>query len=181
MTVNESIEFVKLLFASNGLSRNTGFPNGQLPNNAKSKIWRQIERYLTESELYRRCREVEWVDVTNEGESLCELQRIVRTRYAQTGITIEVNPVSNIIVGDISDRESHPLWRLAPGLSNNKNETLQICIGSDDPFPLSTTLPEEYQFLFDSLVVSGKSNAEARLWIDMVRKMGMESRFTVQQ
>jgi adenosine deaminase len=55
-----------------------------------------------------------------------------------------------------------------------------MCIGSDDPFVFSTNLPEEYQFLADSLVFAGKSHAEAREWLDLLRRMGLESRFTIE-
>ena len=49
---------------------------------------------------------------------------------------------------------------------------------SDDPLPFATTLPEEYQFLYDSLLLAGQSHATAGNWLDMIRELGMESRFT---
>jgi hypothetical protein len=138
-----------------------------------------MERYLTEPLLYRRCRAVEWIAVRQDGPTVAELQRLVRQRYALAGITIEVNPVSNLLVGDLTDLNSHPLWRISPGLGHDVDATLRICVGSDDPFPFATSLPEEYQFLFDSLVLAGRSHAEARQWLDHIRQLGIESRFTM--
>lgn len=177
-TVQLAIEFVCRLHRFESL-RAIGFPeSGTVLDDSASEVTRLIHRYLTSSTVYRRCRCVEWVESARDGEAVEELQRLVRRRFADLGITIEVNPISNLLVGDLSDLEGHPLWRLAPGLGHDDGATIRMCIGSDDPFPFATTLPEEYQFLFDSLVLAGKSQAEAREWIDRVRKMGYESRFT---
>tara|TARA_R110002111_G_scaffold240269_1_gene301950 strand:- start:1995 stop:4667 length:2673 start_codon:yes stop_codon:yes gene_type:complete len=159
--------------------RRLGFPGSMLSINTKSdSLELQLERYLTEPLVYRRCREIEWVSVADDSEALIELQRLVRLRYATTGITIEVNPISNLLIGDLADLKKHPLWRISPGLGNDVEATLRICVGSDDPLPFATTLPEEYQFLFDSLVLAGRSQAEAREWLGQIRQAGMESRFT---
>jgi hypothetical protein len=56
---------------------------------------------------------------------------------------------------------------------------LSICIGSDDPLTFATTLPHEYQLLFDALILMGRSHEEAVKWIDNTRETGMQSRFTL--
>lgn len=71
------------------------------------------------------------------------------------------------------------LRSLAPNLGDHVGPSIRICVGADDPFPFTTSLPEEYQFLFDSLVLAGKSQAEAREWLDLIQEMEMESRFTL--
>jgi hypothetical protein len=177
-TPKDAMEFVKLLHTPSVLKR-MGFPNQMIEVAEPQGICRFVERYLTQPGLYRRCRTIEWVNASIEADAVVELQRLVRKRYADLGITIEVNPISNLLVGDLTDIKSHPLWRLASGLDNEKDSTLRICIGSDDPFPFATNLPEEYQFLFDALVLAGHSQAEARIWLDSVRRIGLESRFTL--
>jgi hypothetical protein len=177
MDVHQAIEFVCHLHDFDVLQK-LGFPNGQRSDNRPKGVDGWLEQYLTSSKTYQNGRTVEWVESGRDAEAVSELQRLVRRRFAELGITIEVNPISNLLVGDLSDLESHPLWRLAPGLGHDEESTLRICVGSDDPFPFATSLPEEYQFLFDSLVLAGKSQAEARAWLDMVRRVGMESRFT---
>ena len=167
--------------------RRLGFPTGlPLPipitvglADVDTLVDRWLIEYLTGGTTYRRCRSVDWVESQQDGEATQELQRLVRQRYADLGITIEINPISNLLVGDLSDLQSHPLWRLAPRLGDHVGPSIRMCVGSDDPFPFATSLPEEYQFLFDSLVLAGKSQAEAREWLDLVREMGLESRFTL--
>ncbi|MCY2966506.1 MAG: hypothetical protein NT069_23225, partial [Planctomycetota bacterium] len=173
----QAMEFVRGLYDFKRLTR-LGFPDQGVRREPPTGIDFFLEQYLTNQRIYRNSRTVEWVESGRDGEATAELQRLVRRRYSDLGITIEVNPISNLLVGDLSDLQSHPLWRLAPGLGNDDGATLRMCIGSDDPFPFATSLPEEYQFLFDSLVLAGKSQAEAREWLDKVRQMGMESRFT---
>jgi len=185
-TVAGAKAFVKFLHSRSVLNR-LGFPRGMLsrvpPRWQDVPNWlpEHLELYLYSSQVYARSREVQWVYVDSEAPVLTELQRLLRQRYAETGITIEVNPISNLLVGDLSDLESHPLWRLAPGLGHKLGSVLQICVGSDDPFPFATTLPEEYQFLYDALLTAGRSHAEARIWLEDIRKISLESRFTVPQ
>ena len=177
-TVQRSIAFVCGLYQYELLQK-VGFPSGSIAANRPTGTQMDIERYLTSSEIYRNARAVEWVESSRDGEAIEMLQKLVRRRFADLGITIEVNPISNLLVGDLSDLQSHPLWRLAPGLRADDGSALRMCVGSDDPFPFATTLPEEYQFLFDSLVMAGRSQAEAIDWIKTIREMSWESRFTL--
>jgi hypothetical protein len=43
----------------------------------------------------------------------------------------------------------------------------------------ATTLPHEYQLLFDALILREYSHEEAMRWIDEARNAGMQSRFTL--
>ena len=177
-TPNLALDMLTMLFSDSSLKK-VGYPKGMLPNQNSSGLLDQLERYLTEPGVYQACRTVEWVCVEDEGDAVEELQRLVRKRYADNGITIEVNPISNLLVGDLTELTTHPMWRLAPGLDQEFGPTLRICVGSDDPLPFATTLPEEYQFLYDSLILAGKSHPEARTWLDDIRRLSWESRFTV--
>lgn len=117
-----------------------------------------------------------------EADAIAELQAAVRRNYAEAGITIETNPVSNLLVGDLGDLTSHPLWRLSPPTAELQvGPPLSVCIGSDDPLPFVTNLPEEYQFLYDALIFAGRSPAESRAWLDRARIAGLEGRFTLPQ
>lgn len=53
-----------------------------------------------------------------------------------------------------------------------------MTVGSDDPLVFNSTLPMEYQLLFDALVLAGLSDSEALRWLDDVRLTGLERRFT---
>lgn len=121
----------------------------------------------------------------------------MRDQICSIGITVEVNPSSNLLIANLGDLLSHPLWRLRPpkqrnrqrstgsraGFVNPRNrdigQPLPVCIGSDDPLTFATTLPDEYQFLHDALVRGGLSYDEASDWIDDVRRTGLQTRFTL--
>lgn len=175
-TVNHAVTFYNALY--DGSLERLGFPDKILRAKEPTDPEYLLEKYMTSRRVYRNCRQVIWVEVYRDRDAVAELQRLVRNRYAEKGVTIEVNPISNLMVGDLTDLTSHPLWRLAPGLGDQFGAPLRMCVGSDDPLPFTTTLPEEYQFLYDSLLLAGKSHATAISWLDQIREMGMSARFT---
>ena len=116
----------------------------------------------------------------NETEILVELQQALRRKVGKSGIFIEVNPSSNLLIGNLSDFNNHPLWRLKPpGNTEDEMIPLSICIGSDDPIIFTTDTRSEYQHLYNSFLRAGLTDSDARLWLDNVRKTGLESRFTL--
>ena len=114
----------------------------------------------------------------NEGPALEGLQDCVRGTVAGLGITVEINPTSNLLIGNLGDLKNHPLWRMRSPVNDGRPK-LRLCIGSDDPVTFATTLVEEYQLIHDAIVLSGLSADEADSWIEHVRQSGMESRFTI--
>ena len=123
-----------------------------------------------------------WIDPGPEAEAVTGLQTAVRRTLGQRGITVEVNPSSNLLLADLGNLAQHPLWRLnpPPGVEIDA-PPVSICIGSDDPLTFATNLPEEYQWLLDALVLAGCSGEQARQWLDRVRETGLENRFTVRR
>jgi hypothetical protein len=73
-----------------------------------------LYRYLTDSQLFQRGREIIWVEPLREAISLEFLQTELRRKLGQRGIVVEINPTSNLLIGDLEDLTSHPLWRLKP-------------------------------------------------------------------
>ena len=175
--------------------RNVGFPdqavlqalNARHPHRAsEEEVSPQAQSlllaYLCEERVWRLGRSpvtVNFRSVQHEGEALSQLQNGLRRRIGALGLTIEVNPSSNVVIGDLGHLEAHPLWRLRPVESGDKVPPLSICIGSDNPLTLATTLPHEYQLLFDALVLRGHSHEVAMKWIDAARDAGMRTRFTL--
>ncbi len=132
-SVDRATELVGWLHSDVKLTQ-VGFWSGRLNRPRPEGLHRQFERYLTEPAVYRRCRNVEWVCVTNDRAAVVELQRLIRQRYSTRGIAIEVNPVCNLLVGNLTDLESHPLWRLAPGLGNDEQAHCDSQLGPTIPF-----------------------------------------------
>jgi hypothetical protein len=159
-----------------------GFPDGPIPLPGRCRRdpgLGLLVAYLTSPGIFRRGREIEWVDPAADGETLVAIQAGLRRKVADLGITVEVNPSSNLLIGDLQDLRRHPLWRLRPPQGGDNLPPVSVCIGSDDPVTFATRLPEEYQLLQDALVSSGLGEEESRVWLERTRASGMETRFTL--
>lgn len=170
------VEFVDSLHDENELRR-TGFPDGLqlMPSNSIL-----THRYLTEKGIFERGHKNIWVDTASEAEALETLQEWVRHAIAQRGIVIEINPTSNLLIGNLGDLSNHPLWRLRPPIENHAIKSkIKVCIGSDDPITFATTLPDEYMLLYDTLILAGVDSDQAEAWIDQARNTGINHRFTL--
>jgi hypothetical protein len=163
--------------------RMAGFPHGPRPSvnySGPSRVLTLVVEYLTSGAVFRKSKETVWVDPEPEAGLLCEIQDCMRYEAIAADITVEVNPTSNLLIGHVPDLRNHPLWRLAPGPhKKDAPPPLPLCIGSDDPITFATTLPQEYQLLYDALVEDGASTLQAQDWIDRVRRTGMQRRFTL--
>ncbi len=140
-TVNLAVKFYQALY--DGSLERLGFPWQILKRPNPQGLEYLLEEYMTSRQIYRKCRQVIWVEVCNDGEAVKELQRLVRNRYAAKGITIEVNPISNLMVGDLTDLTSHPLWRLAPGLGGKYAVLANLLTEDEQLFIQSITNPTE--------------------------------------
>ncbi len=166
-----------------GELQSVGFPNGVLRRSSRDEGSRRalLLLYLTDAMVFERGREVLWVDPVDDGALLEQLQMALRSRIGQMGVTIEVNPTSNLLIADFGDLSKHPLWRLLPPRPTGEMSQIAVCIGSDDPLTFATNLRLEYQFVQDALIMAGLSDLEARDWTDGVRRHGLDTRFTVRR
>jgi hypothetical protein len=197
-TPEDLMDFVDRLHKEQEL-RDEGFPdnptlrthNSQRAEQAKIKGTKSepdgrllLRAYLSDVNVWRRGRISETIDLRNikhEQAALIQLQDGLRRKVGRLCLTIEVNPSSNLLIGDLGNFVGHPLWRLRPMVLEDGVPPLSVCIGSDDPLTFATTLPHEYQLLFDALILMGRSHEEAMKWIDEARDAGMQSRFTLPQ
>lgn len=172
--------------------RETGYPDyrtikdNNTPRDERSREHSYYKRltllrqYLTDNLIFRLGHEVEWVDVKEEIEVLRNLQKHIREKIASIGIVVEVNPSSNLLIGNLTDFKNHPLWRLNPPGGTGDAPPVSVCIGSDDPITFATNLRQEYALLFESLVAGGLSSSEACNYLNQVRLTGMNSCFTLE-
>ena len=138
-----------------------------------------LRYYLTDEEVFLRGEELIWVDSSGFEDALTSIQSIIKRKVARKGIVLEVNPTSNLLIGDLGNLARHPLWDLSSPLRDETNNHISICIGSDDPAVFATDLRQEYQRLMDAAVFAGYSEEDARVWVDRVRFRGLETRFTL--
>lgn len=165
--------------------REAGFPDGR----AASARWRGrtrasrharslLLRYLTDQAAFRRGRTTVWVDPIGEVDATHRVAGSLRAEIGRRGLAVEINPTSNLLIGDLGDLAGHPLWRLSSPLPANQDPRIAVTLGSDDPLVFNSALPMEYQLLFDALVLAGLSDSEAIDWLERVRRTGLERRFT---
>jgi hypothetical protein len=176
---------IDYLYHKHWLTTVAGFPNGPLPIGLaldRDDPPGLFLRYLTDRSVFLAGRETEWIDPSAEADALAGIQAGVRRKLGERGITVEVNPSSNLLIGDIGDLSQHPLWRLSPPVEKEDDAPpVSICIGSDDPLTFATNLPQEYQLVHDVLTLTGLSEEQARRWLDQMRATGLENRFTVRR
>lgn len=165
--------------------RDAGFPNGPPPSilslrfGSRESLEKHYIEILTSPALYARGQEILWIDVEREGEALARLQSAVREEIGRRGVTIEINPSSNLLVGNLADLANHPLWRMRSPNGGGDAPPLTLCIGSDDPVVFATNLREEYQLLADTMRKAGLSDDQAREWLEHARRSGLDARFTL--
>jgi len=160
--------------------RRLGFPTGPIPSKEEVGEDHRLElRWLTDQGVFQRSHDIVWVATDREAELLEALQLALAREISEAGIIIEVNPSSNLLIGQLSDLEDHPLWRLQSLDDDAALPAIDICIGSDDPLVFATDLRQEYQLLHDTLVQSGKTSYQANTVIDRLRAASMAARFTL--
>lgn len=156
------------------------FRRVESPNSAHGEEpLRLLYRYLTDPRAFREGQRLILVDPIAEEQSLFDLQVALRKKVGSKGITVEINPSSNLLIGNLSDLRNHPLWRLKPPHRDEALGDIALCIGTDDPITFMSGTRQEYQLIYDTLTLAGLSDNGAREWIDDCRRAGLESRFTV--
>jgi len=162
--------------------RRLGFPTGlrrAVASSAGDDPLATLAIYLTSTRVFREGRAIDWIDPASEAATLEAIQSTLRREIGSRGLTIEVNPTSNLLIANLADLTSHPLWRLRPPRGNGDAPPVAICIGSDDPVTFATNLREEFALLHDALLAAGLSDDEAQRWLSDVRQRGLDARFTV--
>lgn len=117
---------------------------------------------------------------SDEVAALTAVQNALRRGIAQGGIVIEVNPSSNLLIGDLLDLRNHPILRLFPPIPDEDGPPpVAIAVGSDDPITFSTQLLREYTVLHQAACAAGYPEPVVREWLEAIRQTGMDARFTL--
>jgi adenosine deaminase len=139
-----------------------------------------IEAYLEDESVFKRGQTLIDVPVRrDEVEALNAVQYALRRGVAQRGIVIEVNPSSNLLIGDLRDLRNHPILRLHPPVREQDSPpSVAIALGSDDPVTFSSQLLNEYILLHEAACSAGYPEPVVQEWLELVRRTGMDARFT---
>ncbi|MBN1207647.1 MAG: hypothetical protein JXB05_22475 [Myxococcaceae bacterium] len=165
-----------------------GFPDGRFQGTGDPLSW-----YLTDPNIFRRGQQSVEVRVDDaELDFLQEVQRWLHSELARLEITVEMNPSSNLLIGDLTGLEEHPVFQFAerwlmPGgvaqdsaIPDRDHSELLVSINSDDPITFATRLADEYTYLYFALLQRRVPSARALGWIEELRARSMRSRFTVE-
>ncbi|WP_236900473.1 hypothetical protein [Clostridium estertheticum] len=151
--------------------------------NTETRIWN--EEKLTHAQhckcyIERMLEPVQIEIKLQDLEMMKHVQKIVASKVSREGIIVETNPSSNVAIGEIESIFHHYIHNLNHvGMNKDENpeNSVMISINSDDPSVFNTNVSNEFAYVFYSLQEKGYSREVALLWIDKVRKYGMESSF----
>lgn len=144
------------------------------------RVGKILKDYFENESIFRRGQTLIDVPVsTDEVAALKGVQHGLRRGIAQSGIVVEVNPSSNLLIGDLLDLRNHPILRLFPPVSEPGDPPpVMIALGSDDPLTFSTHLLREYTLLHQAACAAGYPERAVQDWLDSIRRTGMDARFT---
>lgn len=103
-----------------------------------------------------------------------ELQKILKKKLGRKGIVIEVNPSSNTAIADLDVTEENQFYQIN---RINDEENLLVCINSDDPSVFNTNVSNELAYIYYGMLEQNISRESVLLWIDRIRKNGLNSSF----
>lgn len=116
------------------------------------------------------------------------IQDLLIEKCNKKQLVIEACPTSNIYIGRFKYYSEHPIFRwyspkrewLDKGQKFNKfglrTGPLKVCVNTDDAGLMPTTIENEHRILKETAVnIYDVSTLEAELWIDDIRKIGVDT------
>ena len=120
-----------------------------------------------------------------EMEFFDALQDWLLDAYDQKGLMIEANPTSNVYIARLNKHADHPIFRWYPpneetlkpgGLHNRfglRRGPIKVCINTDDPGIMPTTLRTEFALLREAALEHGVTRTDAESWLERLRMLGL--------
>ena len=86
----------------------------------------------------------------------------LRTRL---NLVVEVNPTSNLVIGDLATLAEHPVFRFSSPRANGDETKLRVALCDDDPITFATSLSDEVAYIHAAL--QHRQEASARVEVGM--------------
>jgi hypothetical protein len=141
----------------------------------------RLEDYRMNESVFRRGQRL--IDVLLDEPEVVALQAVqdgLRRLVSVRGIVVEVNPTSNLLIGNLLDLRNHPTLRLfPPEPQEGAPPPVRIALGSDDPITFSTHLLREYSLLYHAALSAGYPERSVISWLQDVQRTSMDARFTL--
>lgn len=122
-----------------------------------------------------------------ELELIHGIQDLMLEQFSQSQWILEACPTSNVYIGRLEYYQEHPIFRwspprredLKPGARANqfgiRRGPVKVCINTDDAGLMPTTLENEHRVIKECAIhCYGASDQDASLWIDSIRRIGVE-------
>ncbi len=139
-------------------------------------------RHLVDPGVFERGQVPEIITADSSEVAVLQVaQRWLSGLLARLEITIESNPSSNLLIGDLLQMEDHPLFRLQPLPDQPcpNGHSVLVSINDDDPMSFATRLADEFAHLYFTLLRRGLPAQETLRFIGQLRENGWRSRFTL--
>lgn len=144
-------------------------------------VRRIIQAYREDEHVFRRGQQL--VDISLDASEVAALRAVqdaLRWWVGSRGTVVEVNPSSNLLIGNLLDLRNHPILRLfPPKAEEGAPPPVPIAVGADDPITFSTYLLREYALLHEAARSVGYSERVVHEWLSTIRQTSMDARFTV--
>src|SRR5580658_4839057 len=114
---------------------------------------------------------------------LHQAQAWLRNLTGALELTVECNPTSNLLIGDLRDIANHPSLRLSAAVAtaSEGGPAVLFSVNVDDPVTFATRIADEFAHLYCAMLRSGIPAADALDRLERAREAGWRSRFSLQQ
>ncbi len=117
------------------------------------------------------------VNTEDDGDLLLEIRNELVKILARWRTPLEINPSSNLLIGNLPYPLAQPLFKL-DSFDRNENLGLVLTLSADDPICFSTCLADEYAYSWAGLVVLGKESPTfAHEWLVRIAQASMRAAF----
>ena len=140
----------------------------------EGKHWRLLKEILR-----RHGKPDDTVTVRTEGDGdlLVILRDELARLLARWRTPIEINPSSNLLIGDLPYPLAQPLFRLDP-FDRKEIRGLVLTLSADDPVCFATGLADEFAYAWAGLVIGGgESPTYAQEWLERAARAARRAAF----
>lgn len=117
------------------------------------------------------------ISVTEQDIKMIQLmQSIVLEKIAAYGIIVEMNPTSNVMIGEMDSVLAHQVYKLNP-VEKDRIHSVMVNVNSDDPTIFNTNVSNELSYLYYGLLDQKVGKEECLEWIDRIRQYGLDTSF----
>lgn len=140
----------------------------------EGKHWRLVREILR-----RHGKRDDTVTVRTEGDGglLVALRDELARLLSKWRTPIEINPSSNLLIGDLPYPLAQPLFRLDP-FDREETRGLVLTLSADDPVCFATGLGDEFAYAWAGLVIGGgESPTYAQEWLERAARAARRAAF----